>query len=306
MEKWPDSARVIERVSTWAAAYSDLTGVLVDVPELLFKRAELARLGPRGRVSAGGSCRLLRAADGWVAVNLARPTDREALPALLGGHASLESMAAAAKAAEIADRAQLVEIPAAALGAPAPRDVGPVAGRVSLAGVHVVDLSAMWAGPLCGRLLRLAGARVTKVESPDRPDGARFGPAGFYSWLHQGQGSRVVPVGEFAAIIEEADVVIESSRPRALRGLGIVAEEFGGTWVSITGYGRASNRTAFGDDTAVAGGLVARDARGDPLFCGDAIADPITGLMAALEAIRAHSGGGGLVEIVMRDCAAAC
>ena len=37
----------------------------------------------------------------------------------------------------------------------------------------VVDLSALWAGPLCAHLLGLAGARVVKVESLGRPDGAR-------------------------------------------------------------------------------------------------------------------------------------
>jgi crotonobetainyl-CoA:carnitine CoA-transferase CaiB-like acyl-CoA transferase len=38
---------------------------------------------------------------------------------------------------------------------------------------------------------------------------------------------------------------------------------------------------AFGDDAAVAGGLVGRSAAG-PVFCGDAIADPLTGLESVL------------------------
>ena len=73
--------------------------------------------------------------------------------------------------------------------------------------------------------------------------------------------------------------------------------------MSVTGYGRtgaAANHVAFGDDAAVAGGLVAYDAAGAPLFCGDAIADPMTGLFAAAAAFRAlATGGGQLVDVAM-------
>ncbi len=56
-------------------------------------------------------------------------------------------------------------------------------------------------------------------------------------------------------------------------------------WASITGYGRTVDRVAFGDDAAVAGGLVAYDEDGAPMFKGDAIADPLTGI-ATYDAIR--------------------
>ena len=90
-------------------------------------------------------------------------------------------------------------------------------------------------------------------------------------------------------------MVIEASRPRALAQLGVNGPDLvraGGprVWVSITGYGRsgdAANRVAFGDDAAAAGGLVVwRD--GVPLFCADAVADPLTGLTAADACLRAH------------------
>ena len=54
---------------------------------------------------------------------------------------------------------------------------------------------------------------------------------------------------------------------------------------------------AFGDDAAVSGGLVCG---GDdaPVFCGDAIADPLTGLHAALAVAQSlRSGGGELIEM---------
>jgi crotonobetainyl-CoA:carnitine CoA-transferase CaiB-like acyl-CoA transferase len=92
------------------------------------------------------------------------------------------------------------------------------------------------------------------------------------------------------ALVRAADVVIEASRPRALESLGVGAETVmtdrrPRTWVRITGHGRTAgaNRVAFGDDAAVAGGLVAWDAHG-PVFAGDAIADPLTGLFAAAPA----------------------
>ncbi len=48
-------------------------------------------------------------------------------------------------------------------------------------------------------------------------------------------------------------------------------------------------------------------AHGDPVFCGDAIADPLTGLHAALLALAAWRGGGGLLlDIALRDVAAYC
>ena len=73
-------------------------------------------------------------------------------------------------------------------------------------------------------------------------------------------------------------------------------------WVSITGYGRddrEARRVAFGDDAAVAGGLIA-GARADPVFCADAVADPLAGLAAAAAALDCHGAGGAwLVDVSM-------
>ena len=266
---------------------------------------------------------MIRAADGWIAVNLARESDRELVAAVTGRAsddpwAALEAMARVTDAHGLADMAQDVGVPAAALP-PTPPPVDRPFTSTSIGPACepprepvVVDLSAMWAGPLCAHLLGLTGARVIKVESPARPDGARLGPPAFFDWLHAGHEQRVLDFrsSEFRELLADADVVLEASRPRALQQLGIdaqaqVADGHGKTWVSITGYGRASNRVAFGDDAAVAGGLVALDERGDPVFCADAIADPITGLFAALGAARAiASGGGQMVEVAMRDAVA--
>lgn len=320
----------VGRLEAVARDFTRLTGTPVDVASELFLRAELAGYRPPARTSANGSCHLLRAADGWAAVNLARPDDIAALPALyalLGADVpetatpvvGLRAAVRDSTADQVASAAQLLGIPAASLGSV--RDgaravCGARHGELrvrELPGLRVVDLSALWAGPLCARLLGRAGAHVTKVESTTRPDGARRGSPAFYRHLHEGHDSRVVDFasGALPAVVAEADVVVEASRPRALRRLGVLAEDFlaarpGRLWISITGYGRDDDRVAFGDDAAVAGGLAGRDAHGDPVFLGDAIADPVTGILAAHAAARALAEGGGqLVAVAMANCAAA-
>ncbi len=299
--------------------------VPVDIEQLLTARADLAGLASRGQVSAGGSCRLVRARDGWVAVNLARPSDVEALPAVVQAEVdpddpwpAVEAFCASGETGAVADRFQLLEVPAAVLDDPRVGPAGVIVHQIgeprSGRSPTVVDLSAMWAGPLCGHLLAAAGLPVVKVEDTRRPDGARGGDPRFFAQLNDNKEALAVDFGTaagraaLAALVDGADVVIESSRPRALAQLGIDAERFlhdrpGRTWVSITGYGRfgdAATRVAFGDDAAVAGGLVAHDAEGEPIFCGDAIADPLSGLVAAAGAWRSiESGGGHLVEVAM-------
>ncbi|MFE9924541.1 CoA transferase [Streptomyces sp. NPDC005774] len=328
-DQWAESVEpFLAPLADVARDFTRLTGVPVDLPTLLFLRAELAGRSLPGQTSAGGSCRLLRTADGWAAVNLARPDDTAAVPALvalLGSpETELSDAVRRATGAEVARNAQLLGIAAAALG-PARRSRPPV--RVRRPGARrpgqpygrgpgasrVVDLSALWAGPLCARLLGLAGADVVKVESTTRPDGARFGSPGFYRWLHDGHESLTLDFssGALAEVVAGADVVIEASRPRALRRLGVHAERFlaarpGRVWVGITGYGRDDDRIAFGDDAAVAAGLTGLGADGDPVFLGDALADPVTGVFAAHAAARSLARGGGeLLCVSMAGCAAA-
>jgi crotonobetainyl-CoA:carnitine CoA-transferase CaiB-like acyl-CoA transferase len=178
----------------------------------------------------------------------------------------------------------------------------------------VVDFSALWAGPLCAHLLGLLGADVVKVETPQRPDGARGGNAEFYRLLHAGHRSVVLDPGTaagrraMAGLVEAADIVIEASRPRALARFGLDAEaaaRAGTIWVSITAYGRGSDRVGFGDDVAAANGLVALGEDGTPYFCGDAIADPLTGLVATELARSAPANGrGALFDLAMADVVA--
>jgi CoA-transferase family III len=324
----PPAAPVLSRVHAVTSAIASLASeqglaLELDVHEVLTSRAAEAGWRRQGTVSANGTCRLLPAADGWLAVNLARPVDVRSLPAVLGREpladpwSELCADAGGRPAAEVAAAAQLVGIPAAVLGGDTRTPfrfitLGPRAAPPSAQGL-VVDLSAMWAGPLCASILARTGWRVLKVEDSRRPDGARFGPPDFYAGLHAGQPAVQLDFGsaagraELLRLADKASVVIESSRPRALRGLGLIADDWlraapGRIWVSVTGYGRddPQQRVAFGDDAAVAGGLVAYGPDGAPAFCGDAIADPLTGLYAGLAALAAHAAGGGtLVDVAM-------
>jgi hypothetical protein len=317
------AAPVLPRAALLAGAIGELASrrgarVSVDLPAVLSRRAAFNSWSRGGGTSANRTCRLVRAADQWLAVNLARPDDVRSVPAMLGRDlagdpwAELRADAATRPAAEVAARAQLLGIPAAVVAeaVPAPVRFRQLGSPGTQAGL-VLDLSALWAGPLCTSILRQAGWRTLKVEDARRPDGARSGPAHFYASLHSGGGAVQLDLGSPAGRAEllrlacHAAVIVESSRPRALRGFGLIAEDWlgaaaGRVWVSITGYGRddAAQRVAFGDDAAVAGGLVARAPDGTPVFCGDAIADPLTGIFAALAVLAATTAGGGMLADV--------
>ena len=307
--------RVAVAAAERIAAVSSRCGrrVDLDAPALLGERAALTGLTRRGDVSCGGATQLLPAADGWIAVSLARESDVASVEAWLGvSNADVAAGVAARSVADLIERGALLGLPVAAVGERAPGlladgvQLGECPLLASIDGLVVVDLSALWAGPLCASVLGLAGARVIKVESNQRPDGARMGSQPFFDLLHGGHESVSLDFADpgdvelLCRLIERADVVIESSRPRALRQLGIVAESAGGprVWVSITGHGRdAANamRVGFGDDAAVAGGLVTFDARG-PCFCVDAVADPLSGLAAAAAVLTALERGGRVAE----------
>nr|WP_249358183.1 CoA transferase [Nocardia cyriacigeorgica] len=305
-----------------AATASGGPKVDVDGARLLAERAALLGLTRRGRISPGGGCRLLPSADGWAAVSCVRPDDPHLLAAAIGAAVDVgnpwprvSEWVRGHCGAELAERAELLGVAAGPVD-PRPRpDQAPDPLRPrSVTGALVVDFSALWAGPLCAHLLGLAGARVVKVETPDRLDGARRGNPDFYALLHHGHESVVLdpsdPAGRRAlhALVDAADIVVEASRPRALARFGLDAEAAvasGAVWVSITAAGRNSDRIGFGDDIAAAAGLVAVDHDGAPVFVGDAIADPLTGLTAAALAMSTPVGGAGMLwDISMTDVVA--
>jgi len=334
----PGLVEGVTRLADQIAEYSAHLGVQVRVDPLgvLAARAAAAGLHRGGDRSCGGSARLLAAADGWVAVNLARPDDWVLAAAWLELPRAVaedewepvtDAVGRTARATLI-DRAALLGLPVAALGertggtGPHPGiRTSPIAeGRPFTVASELVvaDLSALWAGPLAGALLGECGARVVKVESSGRLDGARSGPASFFHALNGAKESVVVDLAtdggrrRLLGIVAGADVVLSSARPRALEQLGldpeaIVRDGRPRVWLSITGYGSggpSASRVAFGDDAAVAGGLVVWDDRG-PCFCADAVADPATGLAATAAVLEVlDTRVEAVVEASMADVAA--
>jgi hypothetical protein len=327
-----------------AAAARRGAALRVDGPSLLGERAACAGLARGGRIAPGRASRLLGTRDGWIALSLARPDDVDLLPAWLEEAPARFTAAdpwpavglavAERPAAALVARGRLLGLPVSRV-APAPRCSvpplrigarGPRIARRPGTPVRVLDLSALWAGPLCGGLLVCAGAEVLKIESRARPDGARAGPAAFYDRLNAGKSSLALELERprdralLLRLLDAADVVIESARPRALRQLGIDAEAQvrarpGLTWVALSGYGRegpGADWVAFGDDAGAAAGLgaLAGDGSEAPLVCADAVADPLAGLHAAAAALAAHEAGGGvLIDVSLvgvATSAAAC
>jgi hypothetical protein len=341
---------------SWSATIGSIRQSLLRLghdPEAAESILDARGLLPAGEsVSANGSCRLLRSADRWLALNLPRTDDLELLPAWLGcdaitdGVIPWDDIAASVRVRsgpELVDQSQELGL-AVALVPDEPqtrldeqlrhRGTGdatrpflrtaigdPDADRVAtgdLRSLRVVDLSSLWAGPLCSRLLADLGAHVVKVESTTRPDGARSGDPELFARLHAGKEFAAVPFESGAQgaalrdLLAGADVIIEGSRPRALDRLGIdpvsvVSARPGTVWLSITAYGRTGpwrNRVGFGDDAAAAGGLVDGLDSDAPAFVGDAIADPLTGVLAAaLVADAVRAGGGVLIDVALREVA---
>jgi len=325
-------AAAVRRFGQQIAAGSAALGTRVEVSEaVLDARAPWMTLATPGERSPNGSCRMVRAADGWIAVNLPREDDRAAVPAWIGcglddePWAAIKAAARTRPAVRLAEDAQRLGLPVAvvgavrAAGADAPfRRSGAGATQPGSRRLRVIDLSSLWAGPLCGALLARAGCAVRKIESAARPDVARLSTPGFFAELNSGKGQLALDFSDpndldrLRQEIGRADVLITSARPRAFDQLGLPPEAVfaanpGLVWTAITGYGwegPLSHRVAFGDDAAAAGGLVRwRDGR--PEFMGDALADPLTGLAAAAGTLKALAqGGGGLVDVAMARTAA--
>ena len=312
---------LVEGIDRLARSFPRLDGLA-----LLSERAACMGLWRRGATSCGGSCRLLPTADGFMAVSLPRVEDMEAVPAWLELDVTPSSVPAMWSAVAsnlrhgdppvLLERAELLGLPVAMVAQSADQigvrrsslgDAPPPArphrtGRGRPLGA--VGGPAVWRPPC---LHRRHGAQG-RVDTATRRVSPR--PARFFDLLNGRKRSVALDFKDrddvriLHELVRRADIVIEASRPRALAQLGLDGPELvrnGGTrlWVSITGYGRASNRVAFGDDAAASGGLVVWKDQ-VPLFCADAVADPVTGLTAAdacLEALA--SGGRWLLDVSM-------
>jgi len=294
----------------------------LDGSALVTERAKYLGLKNPGQVSANGTCQIMRTNTGWMALNLAREDDWALLPAWLQCEVRshdwevITDLVLNRPSADLVERGRLMGLPVAEFNSFSSarwfdtKNIGKPC-RFQRPSPLVIDLSSLWAGPLCSHLLLQAGATVITVESTTRPDTTRVRSPEFHNLLNAGKKSVMLDLSDKTSVatlvklLKKADIVIEGSRPRALRQLGIDAESIvnqtpGLTWVGISGYGRdepQANWVAFGDDAAVAAGAM-NIIDGHPIFTGDALSDPLTGMHAALIAWTGwQSGAGSLIDI---------
>lgn len=199
-----------------------------------------------------------------------------------------------------------------------------------LDGVKVLDLSRVFAGPLCGQVLGDFGAEVVKVEHPGRGDdtrdwGMRIGrtETTYYTSMNRNKRSITLDLqtGEGRRIIHELlpqfDVVIHNFKSGGAERLGLGYQALsalrpGLIYCAIAGYDSSGPEAARpGYDLVVQGeaGLMAinGEAEQPPLKFGVAAVDMMTGMYAAQAVLaalfrRERTGRGRLIEMALYDC----
>jgi crotonobetainyl-CoA:carnitine CoA-transferase CaiB-like acyl-CoA transferase len=199
-----------------------------------------------------------------------------------------------------------------------------------LAGVRVVDLSRVLAGPYATMTLADLGADVVKIEHPAGGDETRtWGPpfaggeSAYFLSVNRGKRSVALDLKDPEArdlaleLCARADVVIENFRPGRAARLGIDYQSVRSrrldvVYCTISGFGAREPRDRAGYDFTVQAesGLmsITGEPEGEPLKVGVAIVDVLTGLNAATAILAAlHrrdvTGEGGFVEVSLLDSA---
>jgi len=193
-----------------------------------------------------------------------------------------------------------------------------------LAGLRVVEMGQLLAGPFCGQMLGDLGADVVKIEDPKKGDplrqwGRQLPQGQSLWWTIVGRNKRSVtlnlrePEAQDLArqIIATADIVIENFRPGTMErwGLGYdVLQELnpGLIMVRVSGFGQDgpySQRAGYGAIGEAMGGLryVVGDPSTPPSRVGISIGDTLAALFAAIGALaaireREVSGRGQIVD----------
>jgi len=206
-----------------------------------------------------------------------------------------------------------------------------------LAGIRVLDLSRVLAGPWCTQLLADLGADVIKVERPGQGDDTRhWGPpwhgegdqrvAAYFLSANRGKRSAAIDLAteEGAALVRQlalqSDVVVENFKVGGLKKFGLDATSLRAAKpellvASITGFGQdGPHADRAGYDFMIQGmgglmsitGLPDGDPGGGPMRVGVAVADLFTGLytcVAILAALnRRHATGEGAhIDMALLD-----
>jgi len=200
----------------------------------------------------------------------------------------------------------------------------------ALAGIRVLDLTNVLAGPFCAYQLALLGADVVKIEVPDGGDLARQLGADpalnarhmGASFLAQNAGKKSVTLNLKKAegkevlkrLVESADVLVENFRPGVMARLGLAYKDLAAVnprlvYCAISGFGQEGPmRTAPAYDQIIQGlsGMmsVTGTPESAPLRSGYPVADTLAGMTAAFAIasalVRRHdTGEGAFVDVSM-------
>jgi crotonobetainyl-CoA:carnitine CoA-transferase CaiB-like acyl-CoA transferase len=205
--------------------------------------------------------------------------------------------------------------------------------RAPLAGLKVVELARVLAGPWAGQVLADLGADVIKVEGPEGDGARQWGPpwierngeraAAYYHSTNRGKRAIVADfrhAGDLARVktlAGEADVVIENFKTGALARFGLDAASLSRTnpglvYCSITGFGQTGPRAhEAGYDfviQAMSGFMtLTGEPEGQPMKMGVSASDLACGLYSVIAiqaalAMRARTGRGQHIDMSLLDC----
>jgi crotonobetainyl-CoA:carnitine CoA-transferase CaiB-like acyl-CoA transferase len=189
-----------------------------------------------------------------------------------------------------------------------------------LADLRVIDMSTVLAGPNCARYLADFGADVIKVERPGGDSlrnmawrDPRDGEGLWWKLVNRNKRTVVLDIKDaddvatLLSLLDEADVLVENSRPGTLERLGLGPEVLLArnpklVMTRISGFGQDgpyASRAGFATIAEAMSGLVALSGSpdGQPLPPPIALTDEVTGLAAAFATMVAlHSGVGQVVD----------
>jgi len=204
----------------------------------------------------------------------------------------------------------------------------------ALAGVRVIEMGQLIAGPFAGKTLGDFGAEVIKIEPPGRGDplrGWRLLKAGTSVWWQvQSRNKRSLaldlrqPEGQALArqLVAEADVLIENFRPGTLEGWDMAPAQLhalnpGLVILRVSGYGQSGpyrDLPGFGVVGEAMGGLrhLTAEPGRVPVRVGVSIGDTLAalhgviGVLLALYHRKAHGGPGQVIDVALHEAVFNC
>ena len=199
----------------------------------------------------------------------------------------------------------------------------------ALAGLRVIEMGQLIAGPFCGKTLGEFGAEVIKIEPPGAGDPLRnwrlLKTGTSVWWQVQSRNKQSVAIdlrqkeGQDLArrLIAEADVLIENFRPGTLEGWGMSPEELhrlnpGLIIARISGYGQTGpyrDLPGFGVIGEAMGGLrhLTAEPGRVPVRVGVSIGDTLAalhaviGILTALYHRKVHGGAGQVIDVALHE-----